>query len=121
MAADPRELAAYANKVLSKVPTDAPKDSEYGDAYVSVSPGSDSVCASVFLGTVFGLTPSGKYYMPWTTNQTEEDVENDAAWYEELEAELDKYDLSLENGEGDPRDLFAVRYLRDVNESEEQA
>ena len=32
------------------------------------------IIASTFIGTVFALYPSGKYYMPWTTNQTVRDV-----------------------------------------------
>lgn len=39
----------------------------------------------LWLGTVFALTPSGKFYTFWTTNQTEEDVLRDSAWWEALE------------------------------------
>lgn len=39
----------------------------------------------VFLGTVFALTPSGKVYAFWTTNQTNEDVLRDEAWWAALE------------------------------------
>lgn len=49
----------------------------------------DDDCGNRFvyqwIGTVFGLTPSGKIYAFWTTNQTEEDVIRDQAWWEALE------------------------------------
>lgn len=38
-----------------------------------------------WIGTDFGLTPSGKVYTFWTNNQTEEDVLRDSAWWEALE------------------------------------
>lgn len=39
----------------------------------------------IFIGSVFSLTPSGKIYTFWTTNQTEEDVVRDEAWWDALE------------------------------------
>ena len=60
-----------------------------------------------FLGTVFALAPSGKYYMPWTTNQTAKDEIRDQAFYEALDTVADEHDLWIENGEGDPCDIFA--------------
>lgn len=72
----------------------------------------------VFLGTVFALCPSGKYYTPWAcSNVTEEEAERDNAWYEEVEAELEKFDASLVHGEGDPCDLFAEQY-REVEDGD---
>jgi len=66
----------------------------------------DDIC-SIFLGTVFVLTPSGKYYMPWAcSNVTEEEALEDALWYEALEAVAESYDGWIESGEGDPCDLF---------------
>jgi hypothetical protein len=37
------------------------------------------------LGDVFSLTPSGKYYMPWCSNFTEEEAAEDERWYEALD------------------------------------
>lgn len=60
-----------------------------------------------YLGSVLTLTPSGKFYMPWTSNQTDEDELQDSVWYERLEAIAAMHGLSIENGDGDPCDLFA--------------
>ena len=66
----------------------------------------DDIC-SIFLGTVFALTPSGKYYMPWAcSNVTEEEANKDEAWFEALEAVASEYDGWVESGEGDPCDIF---------------
>ena len=67
----------------------------------------DDIC-SIFLGTVFALTPSGKYYMPWAcSNVTDEEAAKDEAWYEALDAVVESYGGWIESGEGDPCDLFA--------------
>lgn len=71
----------------------------------------DQEVRRVFLGTIFALTPSGKYYMPWAcSNVTEEEAEQDEEWREAVEAELEKIDACLASGEGDPCDLFAEQY-----------
>ena len=74
------EIRSWDWKVISKwfdQHGDSPDYYEYDD------------CGSRFvyqwIGTVFGLTPSGKVYAFWTTNQTEEDVIRDQAWWEALE------------------------------------
>lgn len=65
----------------------------------------------IFLGTVFALAPSGKYYMPWAcSNVTEEEAEEDEKWRDAVEAELNKFDAHIASGEGDPCDLFAEQY-----------
>jgi len=66
----------------------------------------------LFIGSVFDLLPSGKVYTPYAhSNVTEEEAELDQDWYEEAEAELQKIDACLENGEGDPCDLFVVQVV----------
>lgn len=65
---------------------------------------------SLLLGTVMGLTPSGKFYMPWTSNQTEDDVDADAEWWERQQAAAEAVGLSIESGENDPCDIFAMEY-----------
>ena len=70
----------------------------------------------IFLGTVFQLYPSGKYYMPWAcSNVTEEEAEQDEEWREAVEAALDEHGMYLTSGEGDPCDVFASesRWLDD--------
>ena len=60
-----------------------------------------------FLGTVFNLAPSGKYYTFWTSNQTEEDVTKDELFYEALDDVAESHGMFIEGGEGDPCDIFA--------------
>jgi hypothetical protein len=45
----------------------------------------DSKYVYLFIGSVFALTPSGKVYAFWTSNQTRADETRDAAWWEALE------------------------------------
>ncbi|MCK9598278.1 MAG: hypothetical protein M0R06_04510 [Sphaerochaeta sp.] len=63
------------------------------------------------LGSVFSLTPSGKYYMPWCSNFTEEEAEEDERWYEALDRVALEMGGWIEHGEGDPLDLFFVTDL----------
>jgi hypothetical protein len=70
----------------------------------------------LYIGTVFSLSPSGKYYMPWAcSNVTEEEALQDEEWRDALEFALGEYDLWITCGEGDPCDLF-VGECRDVEE-----
>jgi len=70
----------------------------------------------VFLGTVFDLAPSGKYYMPYAcSNVTEEEAMEDERWYEQADAELDTINAYMVSGEGDPCDLFAERFVRETD------
>lgn len=73
---------------------------------------------SVYIGTVFSLLPSGKCHMPWTTNATDEEREQDAEWYERAETELDTIGAYLESGEGDPCDLYVVQPVPGTEEEE---
>lgn len=60
-----------------------------------------------FLGTVFNLTPSGKYYMPWAcSNVTEAEALQDELWYEALEEIANEYEMFVTSGEGDPCNIF---------------
>jgi hypothetical protein len=60
-----------------------------------------------FIGTVFYVMPSGKFYMPWAcSNITWLEAAQDHCFREGLESELDKHGFWLESGEGDPCDLF---------------
>lgn len=66
----------------------------------------DGYIGSYYLGSVMSLAPSGKYYMPWTTNQTDEDVEKDQAFFEALDKVAEENGMFIESGEGDPTDVF---------------
>lgn len=81
----------------------------------------------VYLGSVFVLCPSGKYYMPWACSNVDpceachghgcdycgdmgsREAFLDAIWYDKAESELETIGAFLQNGEGDPTDIFAVR------------
>lgn len=65
----------------------------------------------VYLGTVFALKPSGKYYTAFaSSNVTDEEAQQDEAWTEKAGTELEGIGACLESGEDDPCDLFATQY-----------
>jgi len=80
------------------------------------------IVASTFLGTVFALYPSGKYYMPWTTNQTAKDVIKDEQFSQALEEVAESNDMYITCGEGDPCDIMAqfVIHFDEYKELEDQ-
>ena len=69
----------------------------------------EQVIGQCFLGTVFALFPSGKYYMPWCSNQTRQDEIKDSCYSEALEEVAARYGLFIQGGEGDPCDIFACK------------
>ena len=61
-----------------------------------------------FLGTVFALFPSGKYYMPFAcSNVTLREAHRDEEFGRALDDVAEKYGMWIESGEGDPCDVFA--------------
>jgi hypothetical protein len=78
-------------------------------------------CKRVFIGTVFALTPSGKYYTPYAnSNVTEFEAMLDETFWDAVETLTESYDFFLESGEGDPCDIFAAQY-RDRDYSPEKS
>ena len=67
-----------------------------------------------YLGSVFGIMPSGKFYMPWTTNQTRADVIKDQCYFDALQAMAAEHGCWVENGEGNPCDVFVWCHLPDA-------
>lgn len=68
-----------------------------------------------FLGTVFSLFPSGKYYTPFAcANITEEEAEEDELYSEALETLAGKHGGWIDPGEGDPCDIFFVISMEDI-------
>ena len=62
---------------------------------------------TTFLGTVFSIMPSGKYWTYWACgNVTDEEMEKDAEYWEALETEAEKHGLFVLSGEGDPCDIL---------------
>ena len=81
----------------------------------------DSQRRTIFIGTVFNLLPSGKYYMPWAaSNVTEEEDLKDAEWFAQAETELEQINCYIDSGEGSPTDLFICEF-RDKIKIEENA
>lgn len=73
----------------------------------------------MYLGTVFQVTPSGKFYTPFAcSNVTIKEAALDEEWWEYMERELGKHNLSIESSEWDSCDLFLVRYY-DIGEDTE--
>lgn len=88
---------------------------------------------SVFLGTVFDIMPSGKYYMPWASGNValcprckgkgcdycghlgSREAYEDELMGEALEEEADRLGCFTESGEGDPCDIFLKRVVGDSN------
>ena len=60
-----------------------------------------------YIGSVFSIYPSGKYYMPFAhSNVTAKEALLDEVYREALEEVLDKHGLFAVSGEGDPCDIF---------------
>jgi hypothetical protein len=123
------------------------KDSPYQDTDME-----GNTVERVFLGTVFSLTPSGKFYTPFAssnvdscprckghgTKQVERkalgihesckfcgglgsrEAYEDSVFNEELEAAANKAGWYIENGEGDPCDIFMVRVIDTPNEDDSE-
>ena len=85
------------------------------EQWVNDDPEDDSEKRSIFIGTVFNLVPSGKYYMPWAcSNVTDEEAKKDADWYLQAEEELGTIGCYLDSSEGDPCDLFICEFRNKV-------
>lgn len=105
IAADIKAAATALQDHLRRGRTDVTVETGYAWAG-SVEMGYES---AFFLGSVFTLTPSCKYYMPWArSNVTDAEAERDARWFEALEKVCDKYGLYHRSGEGDPCDIFVA-------------
>lgn len=85
---------------------------------------------SIYIGKVFDIYPSGKYYTPFAASNLEpcpicegsgqyngeceycggygsREALLDEIFHDKLEEELEKYGITLTSGEGDPTDVFA--------------
>lgn len=108
------QIAREAADVLLAIAEDAQLGDCAGGGYVYVEDG--GVLASLYLGTAFGLDPCGRYHCIFADNGS--GVRCGRFW-ESLSRQLERRGLSLSNGEGDPCDNFAVRYLRDATEQDQ--
>ena len=86
---------------------------------------------SVYLGTVFNIMPSGKFYMPWANSNVDacprckgagcdhcgdmgsREAFEDSIMQEAMEDYAGELGCTVESGEGDPCDLFLIQ-TRDI-------
>lgn len=72
----------------------------------------NNIVGGVYLGSVFALTPSGKYYMPFAcSNVTEQEALQDEVWWEALDEIADSKEGWVQGGEGNPCDIFFFRWV----------
>ena len=99
-----RNLKADAADILA-LPTTAPTNGEtvYDD-------GEGNILASFYLGSTLSLDPCGRYHHFLSPNGLTARCER---YWENLERAAEELGLSITSGEGDPCDVFVVRWLRD--------
>lgn len=72
-----------------------------------------------FLGSVFYLTPSGKYYTFWAcSNVSDEEIEKDQEWWDKLESEAEKHNIYITCG-ADPCDVLAGIVIENDKDDED--
>ena len=100
--------------VMKKLEEAEPYEDEFNDVKIK----------SAFLGTVFSLLPSGKYYTFWACSNLEpcplcegegcefcgnlgsREAYLDQIFWEKLEKEAEEHNCTVTNGEGDPCDIL---------------
>lgn len=108
-AADLREAA---KEMLRDGETE--RDSAHGYLY---SDDGFSVCARDYVGSFFTLDPCGRYHHMLSPNGITRGCE---AYWEALEAEADRLGFSVEGGEGDPIDQYAVVFVADLADLQDE-
>ncbi len=71
----------------------------------------DGFVEQAWLGTIFGCTPSGKYYTFWTTNGSPRERLLDSWWWEALELALQKQ--GYWQGSSEDESIFIERPVRE--------
>lgn len=105
-----------------------------GESFYQYEDMEGNIVESVFLGSVFSIYPSGKYYTPWANSNVEvcnrckgkgcdfcgylgsREAFEDELFTEFLEEYADN--CWIESGEGDPCDIFLVRLVKNNSEEE---
>ena len=103
------EIREYAKDIVNDVKENGDWSEPYEDE-------NGEMIQSCFIGTVMALAPSGKYYMPWCTNQTEDDEDKDSIFYNALEEYASDAGFFTFNGDGDPCDMFIGKFTEDSEE-----
>ena len=69
--------------------------------------------ASLYIGSVLSIMPSGKFYMPFACSNINNVREAllDECYREAFELKCGSLELWLENGEGDPTDMFICKTI----------
>lgn len=71
-----------------------------------------NIIASCFVGSVFSINPSGKYWTFWAcSNVTRAEQTKDRAYNEALEEVLEEKGYFLSSGEGDLCDVFFQKVI----------
>jgi hypothetical protein len=103
-----RQIKRWDWKQIREDAENNPQTSMDGDSY-----------GSCFIGTVFDLNPSGKYWTCWAMGNVDRlEAIQDTAFTEALDSIANSRDMWIESGEGDPCDLYACIGL-DSDESED--
>lgn len=63
----------------------------------------------IYIGKVYDHAPSGKYWMPWASNQTVKDELKDEVFFSVFQSILQGQDLYLHYGDGDPTDMYIIK------------
>jgi len=121
-----REIQKEAKEIIK----DAIEEIKTGKGYIYEDEEGDKIM-SLYLGTVFNLFPSGKYYTPWACSNVElcprckgegcnfcgnlgsREAFEDEIFREELEKQAEKYGGWITSGEGDPCDIFFEMYIEE--------
>lgn len=85
-------------------------DWEVAESEDNYHEGYPDTCEAYFLGTVFAIMPSGKYYTAWAnSNVTDQEAYQDQHMMDFLEEFAGIHNCWIESGMGDPCDLFLYR------------
>lgn len=124
-----QDIKSNARSLVNEYKSELESHNGYDNLFIPWD--SDSICYSIYIGSVFSIMPSGKFYMPWACSNVNlcsrckgkgcsycgflgsREAFEDDLMYEQIEFYLDKFKFPvwLESGEGDPCDLFIVRSL----------
>lgn len=120
-----RQIKRQARELIKSAMCDL-RTAEVEDRYADVFQNEDMQVKSVFLGTVFHIMPSGKYYQPFACSNVDpcgrckgegceycghlgsREAYEDSLMDEYLQEYANKAGAWVESGEGDPCDLFLV-------------
>ena len=97
-----------ARMLLTAVPENAEPPNQYGD--VAVYQDDDgNVMASLYIGSFMAVDPCGRYHHLLSPNGISRPC---VSFWGAVERWSDRLGISIESGDGDPTDIFAVRVIR---------